>query len=302
MQGFPTIKIFGADKKKPVDYAGQRTTDGLVSEAMKAVNGLVKQRKAGKTSSSSSSDKKDKSKKGGNSNKSNVVELTEANFNALVMESNEQWLVEFYAPWCGHCQKLAPEWESAAKRLAGDGVKLGAVDATVHGQLAAKYGVSGYPTIKLFPAGPKGAPKDYRGAREADAIVDFALTTLEASGAPVTVNQLVNTNQFQDACAGQNAKLCVVLFVPHILDSGAAGRNGYLTDFQEIATGFRKMPFSFLWTEGTAQSALENALEINNNFPNVAVVSLEKGVYAVPKMSWSKKNVEAFLKGVLAGS
>lgn len=48
-----------------------------------------------------------------------VVDLTEDNFKEMVLDSDEMWLVEFFAPWCGHCQKLAPEWESAAGQLSG---------------------------------------------------------------------------------------------------------------------------------------------------------------------------------------
>ena len=61
-----------------------------------------------------------------------VVELTTANFKKEVLDDKDSmWLVEFYAPWCGHCQKLAPSWELAAKHLKGV-VKLGAVDMTEH--------------------------------------------------------------------------------------------------------------------------------------------------------------------------
>jgi len=45
------------------------------------------------------------------------------------MKSDSLWLVEFYAPWCGHCKSLAPSWELAAKQLKGV-VKVGAVDMT----------------------------------------------------------------------------------------------------------------------------------------------------------------------------
>lgn len=46
-----------------------------------------------------------------------VVELTSANFDRLVMQSDNIWIVEFYAPWCGHCQSLAPEYQKAAGKL-----------------------------------------------------------------------------------------------------------------------------------------------------------------------------------------
>ncbi|CAF4690914.1 unnamed protein product, partial [Rotaria magnacalcarata] len=57
------------------------------------------------------------------------------------------WFVEFYAPWCGHCRNLAPEWKRAATALKGI-VKIGAVDADSHKSLGQQYGVSGFPTIK----------------------------------------------------------------------------------------------------------------------------------------------------------
>ena len=46
-----------------------------------------------------------------------VIELTASNFQREVINSDELWLVEFYAPWCGHCQRLAPEWKKAASNL-----------------------------------------------------------------------------------------------------------------------------------------------------------------------------------------
>ena len=110
IQGFPTLKLFGADKKLPIDYQGPRTTDGIVTETMKSANQLVKDRKSGKTgtksgsksSGSESASKSSGAKSSGSGSKSggsNVIELTDTNFNALVMESNDHWLVEFFAPW-----------------------------------------------------------------------------------------------------------------------------------------------------------------------------------------------------------
>jgi protein disulfide-isomerase A6 len=61
---------------------------------------------------------------------SDVVKLTTSNFNKDVVNSADIWMVEFYAPWCGHCKQLTPQWEKAAKALKGI-VKFGAVDMDV---------------------------------------------------------------------------------------------------------------------------------------------------------------------------
>ena len=69
-----------------------------------------------------------------------VVELTPSNFKSEVLDSDSMWLVEFYAPWCGHCKALAPEWEKAAKQLKGV-VKVGAVDMDAHQSLGQPYNI-----------------------------------------------------------------------------------------------------------------------------------------------------------------
>ena len=60
--------------------------------------------------------------------------MTDSNFRGKVLDGGEPWLVEFYAPWCGHCKALAPEFKDAAKTLKGF-VNLGAVDMTAHSDI-----------------------------------------------------------------------------------------------------------------------------------------------------------------------
>ncbi|XP_007886209.1 protein disulfide-isomerase TMX3 [Callorhinchus milii] len=83
------------------------------------------------------------------------------------------WLVDFYAPWCGHCKKLEPIWDNVAAELQSSGspVKVGKMDATLYSGVASEFGVRGYPTIKLL----KGdLAYNYKGPRTKDDIIEFA--------------------------------------------------------------------------------------------------------------------------------
>ncbi|KAB2573956.1 putative pdi related protein a protein [Lasiodiplodia theobromae] len=105
-----------------------------------------------------------------------VLQVEAKDYNSLIAKSNYTSIVEFYAPWCGHCQNLKPAYEKAAKNLAGL-AKVAAVncDDDLNKRLCAEMGVEGFPTLKIVRPGKKpGKPtvEDYRGARSAKAIVD----------------------------------------------------------------------------------------------------------------------------------
>ena len=77
-----------------------------------------------------------------------VLVLTAENF-TTVMNAQPLMLLEFYAPWCAHCQRLAPEYEGAAKDLLPLGIPLAKVDGTIEKSLADQYGISGWPALKV---------------------------------------------------------------------------------------------------------------------------------------------------------
>lgn len=106
---------------------------------------------------------------------SDVLELKDSDFDSKIRNLDVA-LVEFYAPWCGHCKRLAPEYEIAATALKNNDppVALVKVDCTVETKVCGKYGVSGYPTLKIFKGGEMAS--DYNGPREADGIVKYMRT------------------------------------------------------------------------------------------------------------------------------
>ncbi|KAL4859144.1 ABC transporter G family member 9 [Chlorella vulgaris] len=106
-----------------------------------------------------------------------VVDLTPTNF-ATEHSGRRAALIEFYAPWCGHCKSLVPQYSELGQQVAADPklknrVLIAKVDADAHRELGEKFGVRGFPTIKWFPRGKASAPEDYNGGRTAADFLKF---------------------------------------------------------------------------------------------------------------------------------
>jgi len=89
------------------------------------------------------------------SSKSDVIELTSDNFDSHLEQKtkDQQWFVEFFAPWCGHCKHLAPIYEQVATTLKANDINkinVAKVDCTKSKDLCSRFGVQGYPTIKFI--------------------------------------------------------------------------------------------------------------------------------------------------------
>eukprot|EP00658_Telonema_sp_P-2_P006846 TRINITY_DN12581_c0_g1_i1.p1 TRINITY_DN12581_c0_g1~~TRINITY_DN12581_c0_g1_i1.p1 ORF type:complete len:419 (+),score=90.92 TRINITY_DN12581_c0_g1_i1:62-1318(+) len=280
VKGFPTIKMFGADKSNPTDYQQARDAPSMVQAVVQEAVSMVQTRLGGGHGSSSGA--------------SAVVTLTDENFEEQVLNSDDLWLVSFVAPWCGHCQKLAPEWNSAASELK-ERVKLGSLDATAHKLTGQKYKVEGFPTIKFFGS-DKEHPESYNGGRTSSDIVTFCTDKVEANLPPPQVHELSQPTVWEEHCDGKT--LCLVAFLPNLIDSGVSGRNSYIDILTNLTHKATLKKFGFLWSSVSKQPGLEAALNIGD-FPALVVVSPKKNIYAQMRGSFSAKELSGFLGRVM---
>lgn len=102
--------------------------------------------------------------------------LTDDNYASKVKDGI--WLIKFYAPWCGHCKKLAPTWEKLAE-VVGDSFHVAEVDCTVNTAIAASEVIHGYPTIKFIEPGLESA-KEVRVQRTVKSFVDYVVMTAKS--------------------------------------------------------------------------------------------------------------------------
>lgn len=103
----------------------------------------------------------------------NVRILVGENFNEVVFDRNFDVLVEFYAPWCGHCKKLAPEYTKLADKFKGfKTLIIAKIDASENE--VENFDIQEFPTIKFFPANNKDGI-DYVGKKDVDGLEKFVL-------------------------------------------------------------------------------------------------------------------------------
>lgn len=279
IQGFPTIKA--RVKGQWHEFKGARTASAVVDFALAELSSSVKSKLGGKKGPGPSE----------------VVVLTDRNFDEKVMKDDKNtWFVEFYAPWCGHCKSLAPEWEKTAHELKGK-VKVGKLDATTETVISARFEVNGFPTLILFPQGTKtdNVANRYDGPRRTSDLVSYAL---EHAAVQAKADQLLNDEQFKEDCGHG---LCVLTFLPHIIDSLAKGRNEYLEVLSHILRASATMPLKFLWTQGGDHFGLEEQLHLAFGYPAVVAVNLERQKYTVHRGDFGQESIRTFLTNLMTG-
>lgn len=170
------------------------------------------------------------------SEEDNVLVLTDSNFDEALSQ-HKLILVEFYAPWCGHCKALAPEYAKAAGSLKekNSEIRLAKVDATAEKGLSEKFNIEGFPTLKFFK---DGKPSEYNGGRKAEEIVSW----LEKKSGPA-IKFLETKEQLNSFI--ESFPVVVVFF-------GSETDSRYST-FKEVADNEENFPYGVV----SAQSLFE---------------------------------------------
>ncbi|KAL5110157.1 hypothetical protein TcWFU_003841 [Taenia crassiceps] len=314
VEAYPTILVFRSDKSadNPIKYTGPRSTDELIVFLMGQVREFVVARakkegvpvdlspKQPTTSNSGGTcgDPQSHTGKGDNHYQDSeaVITLTDQNFDSLVLQSDDDWLVAFIAPWCGHCKNLAPEWKKAAEKLKGK-VKVGSVDATVHTNLAGRYEIRGFPTIKYFKS---GQVEEYNGMRSAEGIVEFGLQKAEMNRPPPEVNEITSNEVLHEAC--DNKQLCIIGFLPQLLDCQSKCRRGYLDVMKEAVKKHRGKDWGWLWSAARTHAKLEEALQLGGfGYPTMVAINMRKQKFAVMHGSFSADGLRDFLYDLSQG-
>ncbi|CAG5133306.1 unnamed protein product [Candidula unifasciata] len=164
--GFPTLKLFEVGGQSHKRYAGKRDLDSLKAFIQDHVHGV-------RLLDNIEADAKQPEVP---EPKSSLVVLDDESFKGHV--SKGSFFIKFYAPWCGHCQKLAPVWDDLADTFNHNNkVSIAKIDCTQSSVICKQYGIDGYPTLLWFKDGEK--IEQYQGARTHEALKQYVSDRLQ---------------------------------------------------------------------------------------------------------------------------
>lgn len=152
VKGYPSL-LWIVDGKKESKYSGARTIEEFKKfiEANAGTQEVAKEKEPAE-------------------NTIGVLELSEDNFEHSIEKGAT--IVKFFAPWCGHCKRMAPTWDDLAQKYIGNpSVKVAKVDCTKVQGLCGEKGVDGYPTVFLYIDGKH--IEEYDGDRTLGNLVQF---------------------------------------------------------------------------------------------------------------------------------
>jgi protein disulfide-isomerase A6 len=168
IRGFPTILLLKkGDRENPVRFSGERTTKGFINFLRQNTGLPVGETTHEEIPANKPTPKMGTQATGGGA----VIELSPENFDTIVTDPTKDVFVKFYAPWCGHCQKMAEAWDQLAAE--SPDVVIAKLDASKHTDIGSKFKVRGFPTLKYFSKADKSGDNVYKGGRDLNSLKDF---------------------------------------------------------------------------------------------------------------------------------
>ncbi|CAF0808672.1 unnamed protein product [Adineta steineri] len=105
---------------------------------------------------------------------SKVIELDEKNFSTNVLRDSKPWVIDFYAPWCGHCHQFSPIFESIARSFE-EKVNFGKINCDSHQSVCQRASIRAYPTLKYYKGSPDSKRQDFPGSEIANLDTNFII-------------------------------------------------------------------------------------------------------------------------------
>lgn len=150
----------------------------------------------------------------------------------------------------------------------------------------------------MFDSNDKASPKPYEGPRTASGIVEFAESLKPIAAAPIT--QLKGSDVIESECTKR--RVCIVAFLPHIMDTGAAGRNEYLAILERLSDKHKRSGFGWVWSEALAQPQLEHAVGVGGSgYPAIVALAAAKGKFSPMRGTLDEGRVSTFVAGMMSG-
>ena len=151
-----------------------------------------------------------------------------------------------------------------------------------------------------YNVGPKDKSIYYshEGARTADSLEQWAEEKMSQNKG-FLVEKLTNEDKWIENCVSLNVPLCVVTFLPHILDSSEEERKVYLEIIRGVVNNFRDKPVSFLWSQAGDHQEIQDQFSLYSGFPAVILINPIRRVFSVMKSSFTEENFEEWLRDIL---
>ena len=303
IHGYPTILFFGQDKTAPTRYENAREADEIAKFSLDEMEAMVMKRlsvKHNPKKKRASAEKKTSSQNGqcpgpnerkevDNSylegiDESEVVVLTVDNYDELVTQTNDMYLIEFYAPWCDHCRKLAGVWAELAKWLKGE-VKVAKCNAEENRSLGNKFNVPSFPTLIFINPDDRDDWEKYEGQRQLNDLYEAAVDKKKEYTTDFTVEQLSSVDKLQDAC-DKKKTLCIIAILDNEND---------VELLKPTIKKFSSRRIAFLWAKSGDQPGLESQFRAKS--PNILAMNFDKKNYFTMDSELTAKSIEDFVNG-----